>query len=184
MLVPLIKFCKVGQYESSINEIADDDEDISRIPSPEPQNPPPDKNNFLKLTVHEQLSYVKPILAEILSGRYEPAKERHEGYIKGGAARANTENSAAARGVVSPGDVNRLQKYILRWALGEVGLGGVKENIYRSLEVEAEAQASGLPSLCVEGYIDGGLGFRMLFLFLLRHPQNLRRRLTLLKRPK
>lgn len=146
----LIMFCKVGQYESSINEIADDDEDISRILSPEPQNPPPNTEDFVKLTILEQISYVKPVLTEILNGKYEPAKGRHEGYIKGGTSRANTENGAAARGIVSPADVNKLQKYILRWTLGEDSLGGAKDNIYRSLE--AGAEASGLPSLSVGLY--------------------------------
>lgn len=175
-------FFKVGEYKSSVNELADDDEDIARVSSPEPQNPPPDKEKFEELPILEQLSYTKPILTEILNGRYEPAKDRHEGYIKGGAARANTENNAAARGAVSPSDVSKLQKYILRWTLREDGFGGAKENIYRNLEVEAEAEVSDLLCFSVWLYADGYLCFRMLF----HHHQrrHLRRRLTPPQHPK
>lgn len=116
----------------------EDIDESSRAPSPEAILPAPDPNNFYYLSIHEQLAYVKPVLAAILNEGYKPARRRHLDFIKGGSARTRTQESAASRGTMSPDDVGTLQKCMMRWVLREEQ--GVGENLYKDLEETTEEQ--------------------------------------------
>jgi hypothetical protein len=131
--------CKLGTWQSSIIEVLTDDdsddedtEEPSRAPSPEPTFPPPAPIDFYDLSIHEQLSYVKPVLRAILNDEYKPAQKRHLDFVKGGSARTRTQESAASRGTMSPDDVGKLQKCMMRWVLREERREG--KNLYKDLE--------------------------------------------------
>jgi hypothetical protein len=107
-------------------------DESSRASSPEPILPPPDPIDFIELSIHEQLAYVKPVLTAILNEAYKPAQRRHLDFIKGGTARARTQESAASRGTMSPDDVGTLQRSMMHWVLRDERRAGV--NLYRDLE--------------------------------------------------
>jgi hypothetical protein len=90
-------------------------DDSERGPSPLPVIPIPAK--FAELTIAEQFAYTKPVLIATLNDEYPPTKRRHDNFIKGGAARRGVTDSAGARGVIVPEDVDMLHKHLLRWAL-------------------------------------------------------------------
>lgn len=96
------------------------DVQLDRGPSPTPLDPPPSTEDFEDLTIREELAYVKPILSAIMTSSYSPARERHNGYLKGGKARQRLVASAAARGAISVRDVDALDAYIRRWAMRKV----------------------------------------------------------------
>jgi hypothetical protein len=125
----------VGKDDEDMSE---DTEESSRRPSPEPTFPPPNSTDFVELSIHEQLAYVKPVLTAILNDAYKPAQRRHLDFIKGGTARTKTQESAASRGTVSPDDVGTLQKCMMRWVLREERRE--KGNLYKDLEENGEGQ--------------------------------------------
>lgn len=125
------KTCKLGEAQNDyfINEgdqdIDVDDEDtgsldgapsdeVLRCPSPPPELPAPTAFAH-ELSVAEQLAYVKPVLAALMNGQYEPAKWRHVDFMKGGKARQTVTNSAWQRGEVSHKEKNELSDCIRRW---------------------------------------------------------------------
>ncbi|KAJ3977074.1 hypothetical protein EV361DRAFT_148361 [Lentinula raphanica] len=70
---------------------------------------------FNDLSIHSQLSYLKPVLRAILDDNYAPAKERHDKFMKGGQARAGLGASAGLRGTIPPSDVDALQHHLSDW---------------------------------------------------------------------
>lgn len=115
----------------------EDAEESSRAPSPSPTIPPPNSDEFCELSIHGQLAYVKPVLTAILNDAYKPAQSRHLDFIKGGTARTRTQESAASRGTMSPDDVGKLQKCMMRWILRE---NRRESNIYNDLEEVGDGQ--------------------------------------------
>ncbi|KAF4608248.1 hypothetical protein EYR40_000592 [Pleurotus pulmonarius] len=117
--------CKLGQFTSQFNEVEADEDLVAspiqptghRPPSPVPIDPPPGSSEFYELSIHEQLSYTKPILQAILKGAYAPAAERHNGFIAGGNARDIVMQNAAMRGDMDPKDVSELQNRLMEWCL-------------------------------------------------------------------
>ncbi|KAF7440270.1 hypothetical protein PC9H_000614 [Pleurotus ostreatus] len=117
--------CKLGQFTSQFNEVEADEDFVAspiqqtghRPSSPVPTDPPPSSSEFYELSVHEQLSYTKPILQAILMGTYTPAAERHNGFIAGGNARDIVVQNAAMRGDMDPRDVSELQNRLMEWCL-------------------------------------------------------------------
>lgn len=80
-------------------------------------NPPPNQEDFDKLSIREELSYAKPILTAVLNDEYKPACRHHADFIRGGKSREAVVAGAAARGTVSPKHVAALQGYIIRWVI-------------------------------------------------------------------
>ncbi|KAF9495826.1 hypothetical protein BDN71DRAFT_1589418 [Pleurotus eryngii] len=117
--------CKLGQFTSQFNEVEADEDYVAspihptghRPPSPVPTDPPPSDSEFYQLSIHEQLSYTKPILQAILMGTYAPAAERHNSFIAGGNARDIVMQNAAMRGDMDPKDVSELQNRLMEWCL-------------------------------------------------------------------
>ncbi|KZP10877.1 hypothetical protein FIBSPDRAFT_1051088 [Athelia psychrophila] len=115
--------CQLGDFVSENPEVEADTEhdlQLDRGPSPTPLDPPPSTEDFERLTIREELAYVKPILSAILMNSYVPARERHNGYLKGGKARSTLAASAGARGTISVREVEALDGYIRRWAVRKV----------------------------------------------------------------
>jgi|SRR5882762_3793231 len=130
--------------DSEESDDEDDADESSRLPSPEPIFPLPTDSDpdsdfdFCKLSIHQQFSYVKPVLKAILNDTYKPSRSRHLDYVKGGTARARTQESAASRGTVSVADVETLQKCMTRWVLREKRRAG--KNLYKDLEEGGEME--------------------------------------------
>jgi len=118
--------------------MSEDTEESSRELSPKPTFPPPNSTDFVELSIHEQLAYVKPVLTAILNDAYKPAQRRHLDFIKGGTARTKTQESAASRGTMSPDDVGVLQKCMMRWVLRQERRE--KGNLYKDLEENGGGQ--------------------------------------------
>lgn len=89
-------------------------DEVLRCPSPPPELPAPTAFAH-ELSVAEQSAYVKPVLAALMNGQYEPAKWRHVDFMKGGKARQTVTNSAWQRGEVSHKEKNELSDCIRRW---------------------------------------------------------------------
>ncbi|KAG1794867.1 uncharacterized protein HD556DRAFT_1474342 [Suillus plorans] len=116
--------CDLGEFESAVQDTeAPDSEDEpevrTRSPSPKLTDPPPSADAFAELSIHAQLTYVKPVLNAILQGKYTPAGKSHDAFMRGGAARSSLMKRAAVRGGLDPNEVKQSQKLIARWALGE-----------------------------------------------------------------
>jgi len=116
---------KMGTWESKVKQTENDSEEMElirweilgseRAHSPEPVTPPP--NNFSGLPMDEQFTYLKPVLKCILDGQFQPAKQRHEGFLKGGTERSNVAMMAGLRGDLDAHTVSVLSAYICRWVL-------------------------------------------------------------------
>ncbi|KAG2052815.1 hypothetical protein BDR06DRAFT_957186 [Suillus hirtellus] len=116
--------CDLGEFESAVQDTEapdseDEPEDRKRSPSPKLTDPPPSADAFAELSIHAQLTYVKPVLNAILQGKYTPASKSHEAFMRGGAARSSLMKRAAVRGGLDPNEVKQSQKLIALWALGE-----------------------------------------------------------------
>lgn len=115
----------MGAWDSKVKQAETDTEERERIRweilgderahSPEPSIPPP--SNFISLPIEEQFAYLKPILKSILNGKFDPAKQRHEGFIKGGTERSAVTKAAGIRGDLDDHTISILSAYICRWVL-------------------------------------------------------------------
>ncbi|KAF7986594.1 hypothetical protein HWV62_26368 [Athelia sp. TMB] len=145
--------CTIGTFHSENPEVEADsehEEKLERGISPIPLDPPPIVTDFEKLTIREELAYVKPILSAILADEYPPAREKHIGYCKGGKAREAVVAGAAERGSMSVRDLDALHGYIRRWVLREaiVERGQIEEEEKAGPSVEgvSEEISSLIPS--------------------------------------
>lgn len=86
-----------------------------RSTSPLPRAPFPYKSKE-KLSIGEQFEYVKPVLAAVIEGEYEPAKQRHVDFMRGAAARRNVCESGYSRGSLRPREVEELLDLVMRWS--------------------------------------------------------------------
>ncbi|TFY62705.1 hypothetical protein EVJ58_g3701 [Rhodofomes roseus] len=98
--------------DASDMEIAD--EDALRPPTPEPPMPP--LEDFEELTLTEQFEYVKPVLEAVIDGRFEPANQRHDQFMRGAAARRAVCESGYTRGSLKQDEVEALLRLVRRWA--------------------------------------------------------------------
>jgi hypothetical protein len=78
---------------------------------------PSSPDDFCNLSIPQQFAYTKSVLVAILNERYPPARERHSDFMKGGALRRKLAENAGARGMMSPIDVEELQRCLLKWTL-------------------------------------------------------------------
>lgn len=131
----------MGSWESQFQDVVDDaldeedtdsDNDFGpesrRISSPVPTDPPPPHEDFADLAIREQFSYTKPILIAILNEDYEPAKKKHDMFMRGGKSRDSVVKDAGDRGKMDPKDVGRLVKCVRQWCLNdEWGIQNVDE---------------------------------------------------------
>ncbi|KIK57727.1 hypothetical protein GYMLUDRAFT_45897 [Collybiopsis luxurians FD-317 M1] len=119
---PEFATCQMGQFESHYVDNPDEDDDdnsshtiTARSPSPVPLSSFP--GNFTDLSIRAQFGYIKPVLFAILNDQYQPAKVRHDSFIKGGKARAGLGASAGLRGTIPPREIDQLQKHLSDWCL-------------------------------------------------------------------
>lgn len=113
--------CQLGQFDT---QALDDPEDTDgedandpREASPLPLDPPPNREQFLELSIREQFSYVKPVLQAVLHNRYLPAKANHHAFITGGAAREALSKEAGLRGLMGVKEAEEMQEYLQEWCL-------------------------------------------------------------------
>src|SRR5271154_4941388 len=131
-------FAQVGTWESSYREDSgseseedDDIEDDNRPPSPEPVMPVPSPDVFQILPILQQFAYVKPVLVATLNDAYEPAKQRHADFIKGGKHRVAVHKNVTLRGNIPVEDWEALADCLGRWALrDERRAGKIREEIH------------------------------------------------------
>ncbi|KAI0362547.1 hypothetical protein OH77DRAFT_1515775 [Trametes cingulata] len=96
---------------------APEDEATLRAPSPLPSLPPPPPEEFeYDLSIAEQFDYVKPVLAAVLEGEYAPARERHEGFMRGAGARRKVLDSVPVRGSLSAKEKEEVAYLVRSWA--------------------------------------------------------------------
>ncbi|KAJ3999164.1 hypothetical protein F5050DRAFT_1805302 [Lentinula boryana] len=115
--------CEMGNFSSDYPDNPEDDAEdlaqlsdsttLSRSSSPVPL--PSLSCTFNDLPIRAQLAYLKPVLQAILNGKYAPAKDRHDSFMKGGKARAGLGASAGLRGTIPPRDVDKLQEHLSNW---------------------------------------------------------------------
>ncbi|KAF8205606.1 hypothetical protein K438DRAFT_2014511 [Mycena galopus ATCC 62051] len=145
--------CKLGKFESTFQEVVNDTDEpdtplASRRPrglSPEPLDPPPGKEEFCELTVHEQFVYAKPVLQAILRDEYPPAHAKHTQFIAGGVSKQNYLMRAAsqARGLMDPKHVDEFHHCLLDWCLRDTARVVKKPELeYDDLGVGEEMQNS------------------------------------------
>ncbi|KAI0069834.1 hypothetical protein K474DRAFT_1670646 [Panus rudis PR-1116 ss-1] len=124
---PGFKDCILGEDEANYG--LDEREDVDTIPdvppddfseeslratTPPPLLPPPNDFAFA-FTIDEQLEYVKPVLTAILEERYEPARRRHDAFMKSEATRKVVCDASHDQGELSAKEVEMLDGYIRRW---------------------------------------------------------------------
>ncbi|KAG6880242.1 hypothetical protein C0992_003008 [Termitomyces sp. T32_za158] len=119
--------CKLGEWDSAIVEVQNDDEDNTieqdrelpqfRSPSPIYIYPPPSVEDFKLLSIREQFAYAKPVLSAILNENFPPALQRHIDFVSGGSKRKSVVEEAGLRGQMDPRDVDALQRYVTEWCL-------------------------------------------------------------------
>ncbi|KAI0093757.1 hypothetical protein BDY19DRAFT_989301 [Irpex rosettiformis] len=68
-----------------------------------------------ELSVEEQFRYVTPVLSAILTGQYEPARQKHVGFMKGGKQRNTVIEAAWKRGEVTSQEKEELSTCIVGW---------------------------------------------------------------------
>jgi hypothetical protein len=102
--------------ESEAEDVVDDP---GRPFSPEPTLPVPSPEDFIQLSIPQQFAYVKPVLIATLHGSYEPAKQRHSDFIKGGKHREGVKKNVVMRGNISVEEVRKFTQYLTWWALRE-----------------------------------------------------------------
>ncbi|KAG6882540.1 hypothetical protein C0993_010161 [Termitomyces sp. T159_Od127] len=116
---------QLGEWDSTIVEVQNDDEDNlpeqdrepERFRSPSPTQPPPSAEDFKHLSIREQFAYAKPVLSAILNEKFPPAIQRHTYFISGGSKRKSVVEEAGLRGQMDPRDVDALQRYVNEWCL-------------------------------------------------------------------
>ncbi|TFY77251.1 hypothetical protein EWM64_g6763 [Hericium alpestre] len=112
--------CKVGVFESAVDQDENDAESESeddRGESPEPKLPPPKRERFCDLSMREQFAYAKPVVHAILNDSFGPARERHSGFVQGGASRQKLKKQGTGKGDLSSQEVTQLGNLINRWVL-------------------------------------------------------------------
>jgi hypothetical protein len=132
-------FAQVGTWSSSYREDSgseseedDDIEDDNRPPSPEPVMPVPSPDVFKTLSIPQQFACDKPVLVATLNDAYEPAKQRHADFIKGGKHRVAVHENVTLRGNIPIEDWEALADCLGRWALrDERRAGKTREEIYK-----------------------------------------------------
>ncbi|KAL6298613.1 hypothetical protein BKA93DRAFT_810481 [Sparassis latifolia] len=100
-----------GADDSDMN--ANEEADL-RVASPPPTIPAPEEFAY-RLLLEEQLRYVKPVLLAVMDGKYEPANDRHDGFMRGAAARQKVCDTCHDRGSLSQREVEELDKLVRRW---------------------------------------------------------------------
>ncbi|EIN07124.1 hypothetical protein PUNSTDRAFT_135813 [Punctularia strigosozonata HHB-11173 SS5] len=117
--------CKLGDFDSAVKAVEHQQDNFdwydvlksssgSRSPSPEvilPMTAP-----FEDLPIRRQLAYLKPVLCAVLDGKYTPALEYHESFMKGGKARAalNAIDRVVKLGVLDEQTQQELTHWIYR----------------------------------------------------------------------
>ncbi|EMD38144.1 hypothetical protein CERSUDRAFT_72728 [Gelatoporia subvermispora B] len=94
---------------------SDEEEPVSRASSPIPSALPPPAFEF-DLTLSEQFDYIKPVLAAVVEGAYEPAQELHDAFMRGEASRRKVTNTVSLRGSLRHHEVEELGRLVRRWA--------------------------------------------------------------------
>jgi len=118
--------CKLGESEGNFgldeeeqdaDEVelipADEDEEQLRTSTPIPEIPPP--KHFETLSIDEQFEYVKPILTAILQERYEPARARHDAFMRSAASRQHVVDQNHESGQLKGYELEQLGPLIRRW---------------------------------------------------------------------
>ncbi|KAG9318924.1 hypothetical protein JVU11DRAFT_1036 [Chiua virens] len=123
--------CTLGEWESAVktnedpeseDEASEGGTDDANVEDPNDITslaPPPLPEDFENLSVRAQLAYVKPVLRAILSKQYAPARNKHEAFMRGGAARSGLWKSAGVRGGLDARFIKGVQKAICKWVLGD-----------------------------------------------------------------
>ena len=68
------------------------------------------------MSIAEQFEYVKPVLAAVLEGRYAPALQRHEGFMRGAGARQKVLDAVPVRGSLSAREKEEVAYLVRSWA--------------------------------------------------------------------
>ncbi|KAI0958061.1 hypothetical protein AcW1_006245 [Taiwanofungus camphoratus] len=94
-----------------------EDDTVLRIASPLPSLPAPSPLDFTtNLSIADQFNYVKPVLAAVIKGEFEPARDRHDAFMRGAAARQKVCETAFARGNLRHEEVEELLRLVRGWA--------------------------------------------------------------------
>ena len=115
-------------------------EESLKASSPVPQLPVT-AVSFIQLEIPQQFEYTKPVISALLNGQYEPAKQRHVQFMKGGRAREQVNESAWKRGDLSHKDKEELSVCIRRWMRRRERRQEL-ELVPRDVQVEIPNQAS------------------------------------------
>ncbi|KAF5315687.1 hypothetical protein D9611_005029 [Ephemerocybe angulata] len=115
---------KMGKMQHAVvddtvdKENDDDIPIVDRSPSPPCEDPPPDQDTFVRLSLREQFAYVKPVLQAILQNNYGPTKDKFQVFMSGTRAQqASLAQIASERGMMDPQQVSELLVYLKWWCL-------------------------------------------------------------------
>ncbi|KJA24302.1 hypothetical protein HYPSUDRAFT_86247 [Hypholoma sublateritium FD-334 SS-4] len=125
--------CKLGEFDSAVVEVQNDNADdephpapelFARHPSPVPLDPPPPSAQFAELPLRAQFAYTKSVLAAVLNDAYAPVREKQARYMRGGKHRQSLVDDASMRGKMDPRDVSDLLVCVREWCLRDGGRAG------------------------------------------------------------
>ena len=113
---------QLGKVESD-DTVNDVDDGLSRSPQSsnaryEPIMPPPPPKDFDELPLLHQFTYTIPVLQAIINNEYEPTKDLHEHFKRGGTARIRLKQKSPSIGQMKETIVRKLWELVDHWALG------------------------------------------------------------------
>ncbi|OBZ65742.1 hypothetical protein A0H81_14293 [Grifola frondosa] len=91
------------------------DESLLRASSPLPDHLPPPGFEY-DLSIAEQFEYIKPVLAAVVDRTFEPARERHDGFMRGGGARQKVCDIPPVRGNLRATEKEEVALLVRSWA--------------------------------------------------------------------
>ena len=118
----------MGAFESSVTEVANDDEnedfeavkarwDFSqRSLSPE-ATVPQSMAEFREFSIRLQFAYTKPVLRAILNKEYGPVMALHNLFMAGGLKRVRLNHHSSRKGNMDVYEVEELTNYLKEWCL-------------------------------------------------------------------
>jgi hypothetical protein len=89
---------------------------IPREPTPAPPTIAPTDDEYVAMSLFEQVVCVRPVLEKIIAGEYPPAVERHKLFIAGGRGRTSLSKKVYT-GDIGQGALNTITASVRRWAL-------------------------------------------------------------------
>lgn len=130
--------------DEDFDPVVNEDEETLRTNSPDPELPPP--KYFEALPIEKQFQYVKPILISILQNNYEPARPRHEAFMRSAASRQRVLDTEHDSGNIKSYELEALSPLIRQWVrrrqirqeMGLIPVDDIPETAHQPIDEEEQ----------------------------------------------